>query len=131
MMTIAQMTSGAPIVDVRDGMVALYAENPENDPEGRYHGFMFHADCAVTVAARLLAGANELAGDDIPMLPVRSVEAEHAVLDDGEEAVKLILNVEGAAIPLFLDLTRFAELAAGCAQLSREIDAGQGFGSPA
>lgn len=118
-MTMLQMTPGScPRVEDYKGDVAIWAGEGEDTS-----GFILEPAGAVTVAVRLLAQVAKLRNDDMPVVEVISVSAEPAVLDDGEDAVKLTFSTaEGAPLSVWLDLTRFAELTAGFARLSRIAD---------
>ena len=117
---IAEMSSGAPKIEDHAGGILMYAQTEaEADVEAGPHGFLLTPAAALTVAARLLAAASRRREQ---ALPVEDIEATYMRLDDGDDVVQLTLTVEGAPLTAFLDLTKFAELAAGLAEVSRAID---------
>ena len=118
-MTMLKMTPGScPRVEDYAGDVAIWAGDGDD-----LSGFILEPSSAVTVAVRLLSEVAKARGNDLPVVEIQTVEAEPAILDDGEDAVKLTFHtVDGAPLSLWLDLTRFAEMTAGFIRLSKLAD---------
>ena len=114
-MALAEMNEGsAPRVEAFQGKLAVYGNEGEEA-----HGFLLSAAQASTVALRLLAA---VARSDRAVLH-RAESLEIDVADTTPEAiVRITLTIDGLPIAVELDPTRFAELGAAVADISREID---------
>lgn len=117
-MTMAAMEPGKkPRVENYKGRVAVWAGQPDEPI-----GLVIDAMAAGETAIEMLRTVAEIRGENLPMLHVESVSAEPAVLDDGEEAAKLTFTIMGVPFAAWLNLTQFAELAAGLSYYSRKMD---------
>lgn len=116
---------GLPNVEIRPNDRIGVTVIDEAAPIGsRMHGFLFDVFSAQQVGARLLDAVLKIKGDFAPVLPVRDISVDRHVLDDGEVVARIVIHSDDVRVPFFLDLTTFAELIAGMARVSREIDSG-------
>lgn len=117
-MAVGHMLPGAvPRVEIYQGQVLAWAGEADEQT-----GFLLDSDSATGLAARLLGMAASIAGDDLPMLQVDSVDAEAVSLHGGEPGIRLIFMIGDAPLSVWLDLTKFAEITASFAVASRMLD---------
>lgn len=113
---IAQV-DGAPRVEIYRGGVAVWTAGDDTQV-----GLILQPDAAVQTAVRMLGAVDEIMGERAPVVPVEGITLEGVTLDDRERVARLVVTALGKRIPLYLDLTQLAELAAATRVLSVEAD---------
>jgi hypothetical protein len=108
----------APRVEEHHGKVLIWGSAADGDESG----LRISVPAAVTTIGRLMRQVSAMRGDNLPALPVGNVAVDVREIEGEDLTVRLVFEIEGAPLAVYVDLTQFAEIIAGFTAVSRELD---------
>lgn len=119
-MAMGRMEQGKqPRVERFEDDVAVWAGSGQDDDT---IGLVMSAAAAQSSAIKMLRVAAEIIGKDTPVFPVSNAALDTRELDDGETVVRMVFEVEGSELGIYLSLDQFGDVAANFAAIARTLD---------
>lgn len=120
-MPFAQMTDGAPIVEVFDRHVRLYAtDHTAPDGADADFGFIFDRPVALATGLRLLAALQESDPTGLPMFEIESFDAG-IVRNKDNASARLEFVVQGTKLAVTVDAKQLSQIVALFAETAARL----------